>query len=233
VAQVVDAGPDRLSVFSYAHLPDRFAPQRRIRAEDLPGDEDKLAILGACVRRLGEAGYVYIGMDHFARPDDELNRARAEGTLHRNFQGYSTHGHCDLVGMGVSAISQVHQCYSQNEKALDAYYAALDDGRLPVSRGIVPGRDDRIRSQIIHELMCFMRVDVDAIARRHGIDAMSYFRHELERLGAMESDGLLRLAESFTVEVTASGRFLVRAICMAFDRYLDRSGGNGGFSRVV
>ncbi len=229
--RVIEAGPDRLSVFNYAHLPEMFKPQRRINAEDLPSPQEKLAILQRTIERLTEAGYVYIGMDHFAKPDDELAVAQREGTLYRNFQGYSTHADCDLIGIGVTSIGMVDDCYAQNVKDLESYYQALDAGRLPILRGITLDADDKLRRRVITDLICHFRLDYAAVERDHGIDFRAYFADELKRLETMEADGLLRL-ETDGIQVLPRGRLLIRNICMVFDRYLKQDQGQR-YSKVI
>lgn len=217
--KIVAAGPDRLSVFNYAHLPQLFKPQRRISAEDLPIPAEKLRILRMTIERLTQAGYVYIGMDHFARPDDELALAQRKGTLYRNFQGYSTHAGCDLVAMGVSAISNVGDSFSQNVRGLEEYYAALDAGRLPIMRGIELDADDKLRGAVITQLICNFVLDTALVEARHGIRFRDYFRRELQALEEMERDGLVAW-EGAVLKVQPVGRLLIRNICMVFDRYL-------------
>ncbi len=219
--KVLALRPDRLAVYNYAHLPERFKPQRRIRAEDLPGPQEKLEILQHAVERLTDAGYVYVGMDHFARPDDELVRAQEDGTLTRNFQGYTTHGDCDIVAMGITAISKVADCYSQNVRDREPYYARIDAGRLPVMRGVVLDADDRLRRAVIMELICHFRLDMGAIETRFGIDFAEYFAPERAALDTMAADGLLTLGDR-TIEVEPAGRLLIRNICTVFDRYLQQ-----------
>lgn len=218
LAKVVKASPDRISIYNYAHMPQLFKSQRLIVDADLPSDADKLAMLGLCIERLSAAGYVYIGMDHFAKPDDELAIAQRSGQLHRNFQGYSTHADTDMVSCGVSAISAVGDSYCQNEKSLERYYAALDEGHLPVARGIELIPDDVIRRDVIGRLMCDFRLSVRSVEHCHGIDFSVYFAKELERLREFESDGLLEMSES-ALAVTPKGRLLVRNLCMVFDKY--------------
>jgi oxygen-independent coproporphyrinogen-3 oxidase len=219
--KVIDIAPDRISVYNYAHMPQLFKAQKLIRDEDLPDGATKLAMLGQCVERLCAAGYVYIGMDHFARPDDELARAQREGTLHRNFQGYSTRAEIDMVACGVSAISAVNGSYSQNEKALEAYYARIDRGELPVARGLKLSDDDLLRREVIQKLMCDFALDTAALAERWGIDVAARFAPEFERLAGLERDGLIKLAPG-RIEVSAKGRLLIRNICMVFDNYIGR-----------
>lgn len=229
--KVIAAGPDRLSVFNYAHLPELFKPQRRIAEDDLPSPAEKLAILRSAIETLGAAGYVYIGMDHFARPDDELAVAQRSGELYRNFQGYSTHADCDLIGLGVTSIGMVGNCYAQNVKGLDEYQRLLDEGRLPVYRGIELDEDDRLRRAVITQLICQFELDTAAVERDWGIDFGGYFARELDELHQMERDGLLRL-DGQGIYVTPAGRLLIRNICMVFDRYL-RASGERRFSRVI
>ncbi|MBI3778019.1 MAG: oxygen-independent coproporphyrinogen III oxidase [Gammaproteobacteria bacterium] len=229
--KIISAGPDRLSVFNYAHLPEMFKPQRRIRSEDLPSPQEKLNILQLTIERLTQAGYVYIGMDHFARPDDELAVAQRNGTLYRNFQGYSTHAECDLVAMGMTAIGMVGDCYSQNQKTLEDYYAAIDAGRLPVMRGITLDADDKLRRAIITQLICHFALDLRAVEREHGIRFADYFAAELADLKVMQQDGLLDVDEA-SIRVRPAGKLLIRNICMVFDRYL-RQKREQRFSKVI
>jgi oxygen-independent coproporphyrinogen-3 oxidase len=219
--KVIAIAPDRISVYNYAHMPQLFKSQTLIRDADLPDGGARLALLGLCIERLVAAGYVYIGMDHFARPDDELARAQREGTLHRNFQGYSTHADLDMLACGVSAISAVNGCYGQNEKSLAAYYACLDRGELPVARGWRLSEDDLLRRELIGRLMCDFALDLDALGQRWGIDVAAYFAPELGKLAAMQKDGLLDLSAQRLV-VSAKGRLLVRNICMVFDGYVGK-----------
>lgn len=217
--RVLEARPDRLSVFNYAHLPTRFKPQRRINEADLPAPTEKLAILQASIEHLTVAGYVFIGMDHFALPNDSLAIAQREGSLHRNFQGYTTHAECDLLAFGVSSISQVAGCYSQNVKDMDAYEAALKAGRLPIERGLCMTEDDHIRRDLIMELICQFNLDYASFGARHGIHVQDYFADALERLQPMVADGLLDM-DDHGIRVLPRGRLLIRNVCMVFDRYL-------------
>jgi oxygen-independent coproporphyrinogen-3 oxidase len=229
--KVIAAGPDRLSVFNYAHMPERFTPQRRINEADLPPPAEKLAILHATIDRLITAGYVYIGMDHFARPDDELAVAQRERTLYRNFQGYSTHADCDLIGLGVTSIGMVGDCYSQNIKELEGYQRMLAAGRLPVYRGFRLDADDRLRRELITRLICHFEMDMRAIEREYAIDFDRYFAAELGELAAMQHDGLLELGTDH-IRVRPVGRLLIRNICMVFDRYL-RGSGERRYSKII
>jgi oxygen-independent coproporphyrinogen-3 oxidase len=219
--KVVAAAPDRISVYNYAHMPQLFKSQKLIRDEDLPDGATKLAMLGLCIERLGAAGYVYIGMDHFARPDDELARAQRDGTLHRNFQGYSTHADIDMVACGVSAISAVNGTYAQNEKSLEPYYARIDRGELPVARGLALSFDDLLRRDVIQKLMCDFALDLRDLAARWDVDVGARFAPELARLAGLARDGLLTVTPD-RIDVTPKGRLLVRNICMIFDDYFGK-----------
>ncbi len=230
--RIIAVGPERLSVFNYAHLPERFKPQRRINAAELPPPEVKLDILQSTIERLTSAGYVYIGMDHFARPDDELALAQRAGTLYRNFQGYSTHADCDLLGIGVTSIGKVDNTYAQNRRGLDEYYADLDAGRLAVFRGIELNRDDLIRRDMITRLICHFELDISSAESAWGIDFDDYFADALSKLREMAVDGLLELDEQ-QIRILPRGRLLVRNICMAFDAYLATKTGPIGFSKVI
>ena len=229
---VIDMAPDRLSVFNYAHMPHLFKPQRRINVEDLPPAEEKLEILQMAIEKLSAAGYVYIGMDHFALPDDELVQAQARGELHRNFQGYSTHGNCDLIGLGVSSIGKVCDVYSQNVKDVESYKQHLENGKLPVLRGLRLTEDDIIRRSLIQHLTCDFALDIPAFEKRNRLDFADYFAWELNALAAMEKDDLLEISPT-SIKVKSKGRLLIRNICMPFDVNL-RTGKNAqSFSRVI
>lgn len=230
--KIVGFNPDRLSVFNYAHLPERFKPQRRINAADLPPPQEKLKILQATIERLTAAGYVYIGMDHFARPDDELAQAQRNGTLYRNFQGYSTHADCDLIGIGVTSIGKVANSYAQNLRTLEEYYRRIDGGHLAVFRGITLSRDDEIRRDVITRTISHFTLDFQAVERRWGIDFRDYFAEALGPLERMAVDGLLELDTTGLV-VLPKGRLLIRTVCMCFDRYLTSNAAQGSFSRVI
>jgi oxygen-independent coproporphyrinogen-3 oxidase len=232
LGRVVAFAPDRLSVFNYAHLPERFKPQRRINAAELPAPEVKLDILQATIARLTEAGYVYIGMDHFARPDDELALAQQARTLYRNFQGYSTHADCDLIGLGVTSIGKVDNTYGQNRRGLEEYYADIDAGWLAVFRGIELNRDDLIRRDVITRLICHFELPIPAVESAWGIDFPDYFADSLDRLAPMVDDGLLTV-DGAAIRVLPRGRLLIRNICMAFDAYLAAKTGPIGFSKVI
>jgi oxygen-independent coproporphyrinogen-3 oxidase len=230
--QVIDLSPDRIALYSYAHLPKVFMPQRRIADADLPSGEQKLQIMTLAIGRLTRAGYVYIGMDHFARPDDELAVAQSRGRLQRNFQGYSTRPECDILGFGVSAIGRVGPTYYQNSKALPDYYAALDEGRRPVARGIELKPDDLARRAIIQALMCNFRLSIESIELAHLIDFQKAFAEELKDLRLLEADGLVELTPEWIL-ITPKGRLVVRAVCMVFDRYLREGRQRASYSKVM
>ena len=230
--RVLALDPDRIALYNYAHLPTLFKPQRRIRAEDLPSPEAKLQILTLAIGRLTRAGYLYIGMDHFAKPGDDLAVAQRQGRLQRNFQGYSTHPESDLLGFGVSAIGRVGPAYSQNVKSLDEYYGALDAGRLPVWRGLDLSADDLVRHAVIQALACHFRVSIESIELAHLVDFSRAFAPELQELKRMADDGLVELQPDWIV-VTPKGRLLVRAVCMVFDRYLRERRSRASYSKVI
>lgn len=217
--EVLRLSPDRIALYNYAHLPSRFKAQRLIHAADLPSAEERLQIFLLSTRRLLQAGYVYIGLDHFAKPDDELNKARLDNSLHRNFQGYTTRAELDMVGFGVSAIGKVGASYSASVRSLNAYYDALDKGRLPIERGFDLDADDLLRREVIMDLMCSMPLDLPALNREHGIDFHRYFAAEIERLAPFSEAGLIELNDT-CLKVTAKGRLFVRGIGMIFDKYL-------------
>jgi oxygen-independent coproporphyrinogen-3 oxidase len=213
-------------------MPDRFRSQKHINAEDLPSPEVKLAILEATINKLLAAGYVYIGMDHFAKPDDELALAQKNGQLHRNFQGYTTHADCDLVAMGVSAISQIGDVYYQNEHDLGAYTSAVEDRQSAIRRGVKLTRDDQIRRAVITQLICHFELDPKQIESQFNIQFDEYFANEKEELQHFETDGLISF-EHGLITVTAAGRLLIRRICMAFDIYIPKKQPTQGFSRII
>jgi len=229
--RVIEVGPDRMSVFNYAHLPTIFKPQRRIDESLLPEPKEKLKILQMTAEKLADAGYVYIGMDHFARPDDELAVAQREGTLYRNFQGYSTHANCDLVGMGMTSIGSVGNCYAQNVRELDAYYEIIDKGQLPVFRGLKLNRDDELRRAVITQLICHFELTFAGINQQWNVDFKDYFKLELDQLQSMANDGLLEINDQ-GIYVTPGGQLLIRNICMVFDVYLKQHYGQR-FSKVI
>jgi oxygen-independent coproporphyrinogen-3 oxidase len=232
VDAVLQMNPDRLSVYNYAHLPHIFKPQRRIAEADLPPAADKLDILSNTITRLGEAGYAFIGMDHFAKPDDELAIAQKEGKLHRNFQGYSTQAECDLLAFGISSIGKVDDCYSQNVRTLDEYYASLDAGHLPVLRGLQLDQDDLLRRELIGELMCQFALNTTVFAADHQINFQEYFKTEIEELKDLEQAGLLEWRNS-NIVVPIKGRLLARRVAMTFDRHLRESQARGTYSKVL
>jgi oxygen-independent coproporphyrinogen-3 oxidase len=232
LADIIAARPDRIAVYNYAHLPHVFRPQKLIRSEDIPSPETKLSLMELSIAELTSNGYVYIGMDHFALPDDELAVAQRAGDLQRNFQGYSTRKGLDLIGMGVSAIGAVGDCYVQNLKELPAWEAAVGEGRLPIWRGITLSTEDRMRQWIIHEIMCHGEVEFEPVAARFGIDVFEHFAVELESLRQLHDDGLIELSDHGLV-ATPSGRLLLRAIAMPFDEYLRDDVPQSRFSRVI
>jgi oxygen-independent coproporphyrinogen-3 oxidase len=219
---IATAAPDRIAAYSYAHLPERFKAQRHIDASRLPTPREKLGLLALTIDRFTEAGYHYIGMDHFARPGDELALARRNGTLHRNFQGYSTRGGLDLVGLGMTAIGSLDDTYSQNARQLDGYYAAINQGRLAIEKGMRLGAEDKLRRDVVMGLMCRDGVTFAEIESAHGIGFRRHFAAELARLDALAADGLVEV-DSRGIRVTASGRLLLRAIAMVFDAYAPAS----------
>ncbi len=230
--KVIAAGPDRISIYNYAHLPLVFKPQRRIEEKELPSPKEKLDILDQTIRRLIAAGFLYIGMDHFAKPSDELAIAQQKGLLHRNFQGYSTHADCDLVALGVSAIGKIGPTYSQNFRSLEEYYAALDKSELPVMRGLVLNTDDLLRRDIIQALMCHFSLSKAEIEAKYAIRFDDYFKDELHFLKDLEKEGLLDIHPEF-IRVSPKGRLLIRNICMVFDRYLALDDNQAKYSKVI
>ncbi|HOW49052.1 MAG TPA: oxygen-independent coproporphyrinogen III oxidase [Rubrivivax sp.] len=232
VQQIGELRPDRIALYAYAHLPQRFKPQRRIHAADLPAAGQRVTMLGGAIAGFLARGYTYIGMDHFALPDDPLAVAKRQGRLHRNFQGYSTHPDCDLVGLGVSAIGRVGPTYYQNAKTLPEYYDALRQGGLPVQRGIALNRDDLLRRAVIMALMCQGRLEFESIELAHLIRMDEYFAAELQQLRPMAEAGLLEL-EPRAIQVSPTGWYVVRAIAMVFDRHLHSDRQRERFSRII
>jgi oxygen-independent coproporphyrinogen-3 oxidase len=226
---VIRIDPDRIAIYDFSHLPHRFPPRWRIRAAGLPDAAQKLEILQSAVDRLCAAGYEYIGMDHFARPDDELARAQRSGRLYRNFQGYTARAQCDSIGFGVSATSHVHDNYSQHCTDLDQYSGRLELGQLPVARGYSSDQDDLLRHDIIQNLVCHLRIDTEAIANAWEIDFEEYFADEVRNLDEMQQDGLLEVTKG-EIRVLDTGRLLVSNICEVFDRF-QRQQGHGELSR--
>lgn len=231
VDTVIAMSPDRLSVFNYAHLPERFMPQRRINEADIPSPESKLKMFQNTINKLMDAGYQYIGMDHFAKPDDKLAIAQQQGKLQRNFQGYSTHGDCDLIATGVSAISQVGNSYYQNFHTMEDYCAALEKDDLPVTKGLDMTNDDLIRRALIRQLICHFELDGDALGKRFDIDFADYFADELSNLKQMIDDGLVTRSGNY-IEIQPAGRLLVRSICMNFDAHM-KEALKQRFSRII
>ncbi len=229
---VIAMRPDRLAVYNYAHLPHRFKGQRMIDDADIPSADVKLDILHQTINRLCESGYEYIGMDHFALPEDELVLARLAGTLQRNFQGYSTHRECDLVALGVSAIGSVGSVFTQNAVTTMEYEAIIESGQLPIRKGVSVDRDDALRAAVIQALMCYDRLSFDDFSKQHGIDFSDYFCTEIERMKPLASDGLIILDRA-GVTITQSGRLLLRSIAMVFDRYIDQSQDDNRFSKAI
>ena len=229
---VIGMRPDRLAVYNYAHLPQRFKGQRMINDADIPSPEVKLEILHRTIDSLCDAGYIYIGMDHFALPDDELVIARKNGTLQRNFQGYSTHRDCDLVALGVSAIGSIGNVFAQNAVTTMEYEALIENGQLPVRKGTTVDDDDLLRADVIQALMCYDELSFDQFGKDHGIDFASYFAAEIKRLQPLADDGLIKLSES-GVTITESGRLLLRSIAMVFDRYIDQAENDNRFSKAI
>lgn len=230
--KIVRMDPDRICIYNYAHLPQRFKTQKQIHAEDLPSPEEKLSILELCIEKLGSAGFVYIGMDHFAKPEDELARALENGSLHRNFQGYSTHADCDMVAMGITAISQIGTSYSQNFRTLEAYYQRLDAERLPVFQGLHINHDDLIRKRVIMSLICQFKLDLQAVSNEFNLVFEDYFASELAALKPMIEDGLV-VQEGHMINVTSEGRLLIRNICMLFDGHMKSPHLETKFSKVI
>jgi oxygen-independent coproporphyrinogen III oxidase len=234
IDRVIALAPDRIALYGYAHLPERFKPQRRIVPAELPDGAARLAMLGHAIEAFGAAGYEYIGMDHFARPGDELARAKREGTLHRNFQGYTTQPDCDLIGLGVSAIGRVGATHAQNAKTTLAWDAAIAAGRFATVRGIALDADDLLRRAVVMALMCRGRLDFAAVRAEFGVEVREVFVAELARLQPLADHGLVRI-EPDAIEVTPAGWYVVRALAMVFDRYLGESATppRERFSRVV
>ncbi len=230
--RIITLQPDRIAIYNYAHMPERFKVQRQIKSEDLPSAEEKLSILQQAITRLTSAGYVYIGMDHFARADDELAIAQRQGTLQRNFQGYSTHADCDLIALGVSAISKVGDTYSQNVKDIVQYQTRIDIGQIPISQGVALSYDDQLRRDVITQLMCHFHVDLQKITAMYEMHAIDYFADELDQLEMMQSDGMLMINGS-QISVAPQGRLLIRNICAVFDRYNQPVQNKAQFSRMI
>ena len=230
--KITQLRPDRIALYAYAHLPERFKPQRRIHTQDLPPAASKLVMLSSAMRVLVEAGYVYVGMDHFALPNDALAVAKRQGRLHRNFQGYSTQPDCDLIGLGVSAIGRMGGTYSQNAKTMEEYVDMLDHGQLPIVKGLALSRDDLIRRAWIMAIMCQGQVQYDAFNEGWLIDAKKYFAPELSQLESLQDQGLVELSEG-GLKVTPMGWFFVRGVAMVFDKYLQADRNRTRFSKII
>lgn len=232
LAQIIELHPDRIALYAYAHLPERFKPQRRISEYELPAAAAKIAMLSEALSVLIGAGYVYVGMDHFALPDDALAVAKRQGRLHRNFQGYSTQPDCDLISLGVSAIGRVGATYSQNAKTLEEYYDLINQGRFPVVRGMDLSRDDMVRRAVIMAIMCQGELQYESFELAYLIDFKSYFASELEALKALQTNGMV-IVDDNSIQVTSMGWFFVRAVAMLFDRYLQTDRNRARFSKII
>ena len=230
--QVNALRPDRIALYAYAHLPERFKAQRRIDAYTLPSGGEKIEMLAQSLKAFGDAGYVYVGMDHFALPDDALAIAKRQGRLHRNFQGYSTQPDCDLIGLGVSAIGRIGATYSQNAKTLEDYYDAVERGHFPVVRGLALTRDDLVRRAVIMAIMCQGEIAYESINLAWLIDFKEYFARELELLRQKEEEGMVRLSDS-GITVTEQGWYFVRGVAMLFDKYLQADRTRVKFSKII
>ncbi len=229
---VMDIRPDRIALYNYAHMPQMFRIQRQINDESLPPAETKLTLLIEAMQRLSADGYQYIGMDHFALPDDELARAANNGTLHRNFQGYATRPDLDLIGLGASSIGQIGDAYCQNKRDPEGHAEAVAAGRLPIWRGVELSADDRLRRDVIQAVMCQGGVDFSAVEERHGIMFRQYFAPALDELSPLVDDGLVEIGRE-SLRVTERGRFFLRNVAMPFDAYLAETRGERRFSRVI
>jgi oxygen-independent coproporphyrinogen-3 oxidase len=229
---VIAMQPDRLAVYNYAHLPQRFKGQRMINAEDIPAPETKLDLLHHTIDKLCDAGFMYIGMDHFALPEDELVLARQNGTLQRNFQGYSTHRQCDLIALGVSGIGSIGNMFAQNSVSTIEYEEMIESGELPIVKGLLIDDDDLLRAAVIQDLMCYDSLSFDDFGARHNIDFRAYFASEIEKLDVLEKDDLIVLSDT-GIEITPRGRLLLRNIAMTFDRYIDLEENDNRFSKAI
>ncbi len=230
--RVIELDPDRIAIYNYAHLPHLFKSQKQINADDLPPPQEKLNILQLAIHELTGAGYIYIGMDHFAKPDNELAVAQRNGELYRNFQGYSTHARCDVVGLGVTAIGKVANIYCQNRKTLDEYAAEIRQDHIPVFRGFTLDYDDQLRSDVISQLICNFDLSMSMLEDIYRIDFKSYFSEEITSLKQMQNDGLVEIQED-RIRVLPAGRLLIRNICTVFDRYLHGKENPGNFSKLI
>ncbi len=230
--ELLSIDPDRVSVFNYAHLPERFKPQRRINNEDLPAAEVKLQIFKHCMEKLTGAGYIYIGMDHFAKPNDELSIAQKNGKLYRNFQGYATHADCDLIGLGITSIGTIENSFAQNHRDMDNYFKAIDAGDLAVFRGVEIDQDDIIRREVIMQLICHFKLSFSQIENKFSINFKQYFADELNRYQIMIDDGLVNINNQGII-VNDRGHLLIRNICMVFDRYIKPDQQTTNFSKLI
>jgi len=230
--QIIEFSPDRIALFNYAHLPEMFMPQRRIDASAMPSPQEKLNILEHSIHKLIGAGYVFIGMDHFAKPDDELTIAQAQGKLYRNFQGYSTHADCDLIGLGLTSIGYVGGNFFQNQKDMDAYQAAISDHGLAVFRGYTLSDEDHLRRAVIMRLMCDFKIDFTAFEQEFGINFKQHFLDSLADLQDMQDDGLLELSDT-SLQVLPAGRLMIRNVAMVFDEHLRQKTEQKQFSKVL
>jgi len=230
--RIIDISPDRISLFNYAHMPTLFKPQRRINENEMPCAKTKLAILKQSTEQLINAGYVYIGMDHFAKPEDELSIAQQQGKLYRNFQGYATHADCDLVGMGITAIGTINNSFAQNVKTLDEYQTHISAGNLAIYRGVKIDDDDLLRRAVIMQLICHFNLNFSQIESKYNIDFKTYFADEIKRLMLMCDDELIKMNNQ-SIDVLAKGRLLIRNVCMVFDRHLQNSQNNTRFSKAI
>ena len=224
--------PDRLAVYNYAHLPQRFKGQRMINSDDIPTPETKLDLLHHTIDKLCDAGYIYIGMDHFALPNDELVLARENGTLQRNFQGYSTHRQCDLVSLGVSGIGGIGNMFAQNAVSTIEYEEIIERGELPIKKGLIVDDDDLLRAAVIQDLMCYDSLSYDDFGARHNVDFREYFANEISKLKVLEDDDLIELGDA-GIKITPKGRLLLRNIAMTFDRYIDLEENDNRFSKAI
>lgn len=230
--QIIDLDPDRIAIYNYAHLPHLFKPQRQINENDLPSPREKLEILQLAINELTQAGYVYIGMDHFAKPDNELAVAQRNGELYRNFQGYSTHARCDVVGLGVTSIGKVANVYTQNRKTLGEYAEDIKDRHIPIFRGFTMNYDDQLRADIISQLICNFELTMSRHEHTYHISFREYFADEIERLRQMQADGLVKISDD-RIDVLPSGRLLIRNICTVFDKYLQDKAVPENFSKLI
>ncbi|MDQ7001239.1 MAG: oxygen-independent coproporphyrinogen III oxidase [Ghiorsea sp.] len=230
--QIIEFSPDRIALFNYAHLPEMFMPQRRIDESAMPSAQEKLNILEHSINKLIDAGYVFIGMDHFAKPDDELAVAQAQGKLYRNFQGYSTHADCDLIGLGLTSIGYVGGIFFQNKKEMDAYQVAIEQDGLAVFRGYTLSDEDHLRRAVIMRLMCDFKIDFKDFEDAFNITFKQHFSDALIDLKAMQDDGLLMLTDD-SLTVLPAGRLMIRNVAMVFDEHLRHQAKQKQFSKVL